>query len=280
MDKTDALPGLDGVTNFRELGGLPTRDGRRVRAGVVFRSGHWGRASASDQGELQRLGVRLVFDFRTDADLAHEGADQLPTGVHCIRLPTGDPAAADDARSLILSGDLDALRAHFGDGRAEQYMTRAAAELVTDRCEIYAVFLRRLAEPGCPPVLFHCSAGKDRAGWAASCLLLALGVAEEDVIGHYLVSNQAYDAGQQNAGLLQVDAEFLELIAPLTRVREEYVRGSLDATVQRWGGLEGYLEDGLGLRAEQRELLKQNWLTDGADARSELRSGEETKGSQ
>lgn len=262
MRTADTLPDLEGVTNFRELGGLPTRDGRLVRNQAVFRSGHWGGASEADLGELERLGVKLVFDFRTEADVAHEGADRLPTGVECVRVPTGDPAAADDARGLILSGDLDALRAHFGEGRAEQYMIRAAASLVTDRCDSYAVFLQRLAEPDCPPALFHCSAGKDRAGWAASCLLLALGVSEEDVISHYLVSNATYDAGQQNAGFALADSELFALVAPLTKVREEYVRASLDATVERWGGLEGYLEDGLGLRPEQRETLKQNWLTD------------------
>ena len=279
MKTPDALAGLEGVTNFRELGGLPTREGRWVRSGFLFRSGHWGHASAADRSELQRLGVKLVFDFRTEADVAHEGADRLPQGVECVRLPTGDPAAADDARGLILSGDRDALRAHFGEGRAEQYMTRAAASLVTDRCDRYAAFLQRLADPGCPPALFHCSAGKDRAGWAASCLLLALGVAEEDVIAHYLVSNETYDAGQQNAGFSHVDPELVALVAPLIKVREEYVRGSIDAIVERWGGLEGYLEEGLGLRVEQRERLKQNWLTDETSARNAPAFGEETRGS-
>ena len=118
-----------------------------------------------------------------------------------------------------------------------------------------------------------------RLGWAASCLLLALGVAEEDVIAHYLVSNETYDAGQQNAGFSHVDPELVALVAPLTKVREEYVRGSIDATVERWGGLEGYLEEGLGLRVEQREHLKQNWLTDETSARNAPASGEATRGS-
>ena len=260
MDTRDALPALDGVTNFRELGGLPTAGGRRVRSGALFRSGHWGCASAGDLDELERRGVGVVVDFRTEQDVAHEGADLLPMGVEHVMLPTGDPAAADDARTLIMEGGLETLHEYFGDGRAVEYMTRAAAALVSDRGDSYAAFLKRLAEPGCPPALFHCSAGKDRAGWAASSLLLALGVEEEHVIAHYLVSNETFDVGKQNLGFPELDTEFVALLAPLMKVREEYVRASIDAAVAGWGSLEGYFREGLGLSAEQHEQLHRNWL--------------------
>ena len=260
MERISELPALDGVTNFRELGGLPTTDGRRVRPGALFRSGHWGRASDADLEELERRGVGLVLDFRTEQDVAHEGADRLPVGVECVVLPTGDPAAANDTRTLIMGGNLDTLREHFGDGRAVEYMTRAAAALVTDRGDSYSTFLKRLAQPRCPPALFHCSAGKDRAGWAASSLLLALGVEEEAVIAHYLVSNETFDVGKQNLGFPQLGAELSALLMPLTKVREEYVRASIDAASECWGGLEGYFHEGLGLSAEELEQLKRNWL--------------------
>ena len=260
MNAPGVLPGLDGVTNFRELGGLPADGGRSVRGGALFRSGHWGRASDADLAELARRGVGVVFDFRTDEDVAHEGADRLPAGVECVRLPTGDPAAADDTRTLILEGTRETLHEHFGEGRAVAYMTRGAAALVTERCETYATFLKRLAEPGCPPALFHCSAGKDRAGWAASALLLALGVEEEHVIAHYLISNQTFDVGKQNLGFPQLDDELVALLEPLTKVRAEYVQGSIAAAVARWGSLAGYFREGLGLGAEEHEQLKQNWL--------------------
>lgn len=260
MQTSRALATLDGVTNFRELGGLPTRDGRHVRPGALFRSGHWGRASAADIAELQRLGVGLVLDFRTAQDVALEGADQLPGGTEHVLLPTGDPASADDVRTLIMESDIATLREHFGSGRAEQYMTRAAAALVTERRDSYAAFLQRLAEPDCPAALFHCSAGKDRAGWAASVLLLALGVEQEQVIEHYLVSNETFDANHLNRGLPQADPEVVSLVAPLTKVREEYVQASIDAANELWGSLEGYCSAGLGLSAARHQQLLRNWL--------------------
>jgi len=260
MPTSKPLPTLESINNFRELGGLPTEDGRSVRPGALFRSGHWGHASEADQGALERLGVRVVFDFRTAQDIEHDGADRLPAGTEQVLIPTGDPAAGEDTRTLIVEGSLETLREHFGDGRAVAYMTRGAAALVTERPDSYTRFLKRLAEPDCPPALFHCSAGKDRAGWAASSLLLALGVVRESVIEHYLLSNETFDANKQNLGLPQADPEVLELVRPLTKVRAEYVQASIEAAEKRWGSLEGYFREGLGLSAAEHEQLRRNWL--------------------
>ena len=260
MPTANPLPKLDSINNFRELGGLPTEDGRQVRSRALFRSGHWGHASEADQEELARLGVRVVIDFRSAQDIEHDGSDRLPPGTELVLIPTGDPAAADDTRTLIVEGSLETLREHFGDGRAEQYMIRGASALVTERPDSYTRFFRRLAEPGCPPALFHCSAGKDRAGWAASSLLLALGVVREHVFDHYLLSNETFDANRQNLGLPQADPEVLELVRPLTKVRAEYLEASIRTAEERWGSLDGYFHEGLGLSDEALEQLRTNWL--------------------
>lgn len=254
------LPKLERVTNFRELGGLETRDGQRVRRGRVFRSGHWGRASEADVARLATLGVGIVVDFRSERDLAHEGRDRLPPGCAHLHLPMGDPAAQIDAREILMSGDLGLVREHFGDGRAVEYMRAGAAKLAVERLGEYGRFLAALAEPGCPPALFHCSAGKDRAGWAASSLLLALGVVEEQVVEHYLVSNRTYDHGVQHGALPNLPEEAIELVRPLMQVRAEYVRASIEAACARFGSLDGYFRDGLGISPEQRAQLRANWL--------------------
>ncbi|MEZ4215251.1 MAG: tyrosine-protein phosphatase [Myxococcota bacterium] len=254
------LPALERVANFRELGGLATRDGRRVRRARVFRSGHWGRASAADVAALDALGVAVVVDFRSEKDVAHEGADRLPDGCAHLHLPTADPAAHLDTRDIILSGDAALVRAHFGDGRAERSMRASAEKLAVERTDVFGAFLAKLAEPGCPPALFHCSAGKDRAGWAASCLLLALGVGEDDVVEHYLVSNRTYDAAMQHGALPALPDEVLALVRPLLQVRAEYAHAAIGAARARFGTLDAYFREGLGLADEQREQLRANWL--------------------
>ncbi len=118
MSAAHALPELEHVTNFRELGGLATRDGRRVRRRRLFRSSHWGQASAADVDVLRELGVTLVIDFRSENDVSIEGADRLPDGTRHVSLATSDPATGTDIRVLIAEANLDELRERFGDGRA------------------------------------------------------------------------------------------------------------------------------------------------------------------
>ena len=255
-----SLPALENVTNFRELGGLPTADGRRVRPGFVFRSGHWGRASGGDVEHLGKLGVGLVVDFRSKKDWEHEGEDRLPEGCDLLSLAASDPAGQTDTRELIMSGDIEALREHFGDNRGDAFMERGARRLVLDHTEVYAAFLARLAEPNCPRALFHCSAGKDRAGWAASSFLLALGVPLEHVSEHYLISNKTYDTGKQHGILPAIDSEITELLRPLMGVKASYLHASVDAACERFGSLDGYYRDGLSLSEAQLDQLRSNWL--------------------
>ena len=252
------LPKLEGVTNFRELGGIPTRHGGRVRWRRIFRSGHWGGATASDLTIMRELEIGRVFDFRSDLDLSYDGHDQLPSGVDHVNLPTTDPAMAVDIRELIRDGGTDKLRDMFGDGRAHAYMTDHAGRLVTERLDIYRGFLLGMAEPDSPAVLFHCSAGKDRAGWAGSCVLLALGVDEEEVVEHYLLSNKHFeiDAGDRD----RVDSEIGELLKPLMGVRREYVQASFAAAHEVFGSIDDYLRKGLGLTDAELEQLRANWL--------------------
>lgn len=258
MADTTPLPPLENVTNFRELGGIATRDGRRVRRRRLFRSGHWGGASPGDVAALEQLGVGLVLDFRSDHDVALEGPDQLPAGTRHVSLATVDPAAGTDLRVLIEQGDLSTLREQFGDGGAHEYMRRGAAKLVSDRTEPFGQFLAHLCEPDVASALFHCSAGKDRAGWAASTVLLALGVEEKTVSEHYLLSNAHFEPDQQRGW--RPPSEIRELLQPLVRVEAAYFEASLEAVHETFGGLDGYFRDGLGLSDRQLEQLRSNWL--------------------
>jgi protein-tyrosine phosphatase len=255
-----SLPSLETVTNFRELGGLPAHGNREVRHRRLFRSGHWGAANDADREHMGALGIRIVFDFRSDEDIEIEGADRLPPGTELVRLAASDPAGALDLRSLIMESAPEALHEHFGEGRAAEKMCQGAARLVSERCAVYSEFVQRLAEPNAPAALFHCSAGKDRAGWAASVLLLALGVAEPEVREHYLLSNVHYQPRAQQGMRRELSAEVGALLQPLLRVAPEYIGASLDAVTEHFGSVEAYLRDGLGLSELMQKQLHENWL--------------------
>ncbi len=227
--------------------------------GRVFRSGHLAHSSDRDTEELSGLGIRRVFDFRTVGDIEKDGADRLPEGASHLRLPMPDPASGDDIRELIKRDDPKIMHQVFGDGRAVAMMVQAAASLVRERREPYALFLRELAELGAAPSLFHCSAGKDRAGWAASLLLLTLGVPEDQVVEQYLLSNREMEAIRDRLATAD-SVRWGELLEPLIGVKIEYIQASFDAVQDEWGSFDRYLHEGLGISDAQREALRRQLL--------------------
>lgn len=242
------------IANFRDLGGHTTRDGRTLRKGRLFRSGHLAHASDDDIADLARLGIETIFDFRSDGDIEIDGRDRLPDEVAHVRLPMPDPAVGDDLRAKLREGDADQMQAVFGNGGAEAMMKRSAAGLVRERVEPYSEFIQKLAESDALPALFHCSAGKDRAGWAGSLVLLTLGVDEAQVIEQYLLSNREIE--QILARLeTQREAEWGDLLRPLIEVRQEYIVASFEAVQDGWGSFDRYLRAGLGLSEQARAAL-------------------------
>jgi protein-tyrosine phosphatase len=236
---------LEGVRNFRDIGGHRTVDGRVVRSGRVYRAAHFAQATDADLATLERLGIRVVIDFRGPHDIADEGEDRLPDGAVLVSIPMYDPARGADIRTLLYHSPPELLAERYGNGRSAQAMARGAAAFVTDaeRVEQYGLMLRTIIEADAPAVI-HCSAGKDRTGWGASLMLLALGVPEQTVIEHYLESNLHRRPSARLAELERAGFD-LSILQPFFEVREEYKRAALDALEARWGGIEGYVRDGL-----------------------------------
>jgi protein-tyrosine phosphatase len=173
---------LEGAQNFRDLGGWPAHAGRRVRWGRVFRSDSLSELTAADLARLERLGLRLVCDFRGDAEVEQEPnrlAGRAPFAYW--RQPLGDRSVQPaEWRRRFESGD-------FGEIDAS-WLTRSYRGMIDDCArEIGAVFRRLAGEQGLPAVL-HCTAGKDRTGVAAALLLLLLGVPREHVIEDYALT--------------------------------------------------------------------------------------------
>jgi len=250
------------------MGGHTTRDGARVAVGRLFRSGHLAHATSADLSRLAELDLRKIFDFRNLADIEAEGSDRLPGSAEHTRLPMPDPAKDEDLRTIIQGTKPEGLQKVFGDGKAAAMMVQFAATLVRDRREPYRQFLAELATSNSLPALFHCSAGKDRAGWAGSLVLLTLGADADQVVQQYLLSNRAMDAlreriesDDRDSGLTEKQRQaWGSLMLPFLEVRREYIAASFKAIQEGWGSFDRYLMEGLGITQEQREQLRQGLL--------------------
>jgi protein-tyrosine phosphatase len=258
-----AEPRFDGVRNFRDVGGLPTSDGRRVRCGRLYRSGHLAHASESDAAFLASLGLHTVFDFRNASDLRLEGPDVVLPGVRNINMPLSDPAAGAEFWSIVRHGDMDALRSVLGDGRAVRRMTNSYRTLILDRTAEHGLMLELIAEHASVPTLLHCAAGKDRAGTAIAIVLLAVGVEPDVIERDYLESNAVHRRYhiRRGSGTAPVTPEVMELLSPLFEARAEYLATALDTIDEQWGSVDRYLAEGLGCTDSRRERLRGLLLT-------------------
>jgi protein-tyrosine phosphatase len=255
-------PELAGVRNFRDVGGLPTVDGRRVRHGRLFRSGHLAHATEEDATFLSSLGLHTIFDFRNAADQKLEGPDVELPGVRNVNLPLTDPADGSEFWKMVRDGDVEQLRGHLGDGKAANRMIGSYRTIVKDRTAEHSHVLHALAEDSVP-ALMHCAAGKDRAGLSIAVTLLALDVERDAIVADYLESNathRRYKVRRNGSSEAARSPEVMELLSPLFDARAEYLTAAFETIEETWGGIDAYLERGLGVTPEQRERLRERLL--------------------
>ncbi|WP_369231433.1 tyrosine-protein phosphatase [Streptomyces sp. R21] len=255
-------PELAGVRNFRDVGGLPTVDGRRVRLGVLFRSGHLAHATEDDAAFLTSLGLHTIFDFRNAADQKLEGPDVELPGVRNVNLPLSDPADGSGFWKMVRDGEIDQLREILGDGKAANRMIVSYRTIIKERTAEHSQVLRALADDSAP-ALMHCAAGKDRAGLSIAVTLLALGVEREAIVADYLESNathRRYKVHRSSTSAAAYSPEVMELLSPLFDARAEYLTAAFETIDQTWGDVDTYLETGLGLTPELRERLRERLL--------------------
>ncbi|MET7676225.1 tyrosine-protein phosphatase [Streptomyces seoulensis] len=252
-------PDLSAVRNFRDVGGLPTVDGRKVRHGVLFRSGHLAHATEEDAAFLSSLGLHTVFDFRNSADQRLEGPDVELPGVRNVNVPLSDPADGAEFWRMVRDGDLDQLREILSDGKAAGRMIESYRRIVTERTAEHSRVLHALAEDSVP-ALMHCAAGKDRAGISVAVTLLAVGVERDAITADYLESNAKHRRYKVRRSGDQAGAytpEVMELLSPLFDARAEYLAAAFDSIEDTWGGVDAYLERGLRLSGQARERLRE-----------------------
>ncbi len=250
---------LQGARNFRDLGGYATSDGRRVRWGRLYRSDALDQLSDADLEHLSRLGIRLVCDLRSAAE-REAAPDRLPPARRpaLAWLPIGgegfDPG---ELQRRILSGDLEGLD-------LAELLVEANRSFAREGSPPVAALFERLADPAQLPALVHCTGGKDRAGFAAALVLLALGVPRESVFDDYLLTNyftheetERRLRGIRLASLFRTDPE---RVRPLLGARRAYLEAGLGAIDERWGSFEAYLAQALGVGPERRQRLRANLL--------------------
>lgn len=250
---------LRGPANFRDLGGYATADGRQVRWGRLYRSDDLSSLTSEDIRYLSSLDLQLICDFRSERERVERPSRPIEPGPPQtldipIEVEGTDPGAM---RRKIRTGGITALE-------LERTMLDAYRAFVTDHAAEFAAMFRRLEQPGSLPTLVHCTAGKDRTGFASALVLLALGVPRDIVIEDYLRTNVYLESFRRFVlrwiplySLFRTDPEDL---LPLLEARREYLEAALDVIDENHGSVDAYLAGALGVNAAQLEVLRAKLL--------------------
>jgi len=265
---------IDGVVNFRDLGGYATQDKRSVRWGLIYRAGQLDRPSAHGTNSLKALNIATVVDLRFSEETERSPTDwqAMPDARRLawqqFYFQEGNQVGA--AKTITLSwqdaletGDVHAVR----DAMRDNYPTKLYSHK-----GVYRAMLDSLIE-GNVPLVFHCAAGKDRTGVGAAIILALLGVSYDDIIEDYLLTQQVtenlyerFRAGgatshEGHSDFQQRLANYPQaLVAPVFDADPSYITTLLDYVDNKYQTFAHYAEQVLDFGTPQVEQLKAKLL--------------------
>jgi protein-tyrosine phosphatase len=237
---------LSSQPNFRDLGGIPSRTGKTVRPGLIFRSGDLFNLSPEDTAILEDVGLRTIVDFRSDREILKR-PDAPNAGLkNYLHFPIED-AAREKAMQLFNERNADGLK---------NLLVEDYRRMVTDHADAFRDFFSAIENPDNLPLVFHCAAGKDRTGLAAWFLLAALDVPGEVIREEYLATNVFSKSFADKIVKKTSENGFNgEIIRPLLEVRDEYINAALEVIEERYGGMNRFLEVDLQVNAEKLKKI-------------------------
>jgi protein-tyrosine phosphatase len=254
VDGEDGGLGLVGAPNARDIGGLVTADGRRVRTGLLYRASALGRLTDEDVVALRRLGLRTVVDLRDVSEVELAPPDRLPEPLPEITaLPIYDPEhpVFTYVSAVLLGHDTRGYTALAEEGTPGAMMAIYRWFVTGEAARAsFGAAVRLVADPEALPALLHCSAGKDRTGWLTAIVLTVLGVDRAAIETEYLVSNLL--AAELNEAILAAMRERRpdldeDALRPVFEARLEYLEAAYAEVERVYGTFDAYLRDGLGL---------------------------------
>ena len=275
--KNERILNIEGVINFRDLGGYKTSDGRTVKWGQLYRSAQLDRMSEKGVADMASMGIKVVVDLRF-SDETHK----YPTMMAAVpeaeilswhdQLDEQEKTKSDESNDVLRSWK--ASLASNDPVKVREAMRVNYPKKLYSHREIYRKMLLRLAS-GELPLVFHCAAGKDRTGVAAALILSLLGVSDEQIVQDYLLTQQEIqhlleDWMSGGAGHEDDPDDFQKKLAsyprnvvqPVFDADQSYIETLLNYVVETYGGFHQYAFKVLELTTDDIEKLKYRLLTD------------------
>jgi protein-tyrosine phosphatase len=255
--------GIASIPNLRDAGGYMNSDGAVVRRRLAYRSSGLNPISPDDMKKIARLGLKTAFDLRT-ADEAKRRPDELPAVVKRVWLNVlADAEESGPALLEKLLHDPKEANAALGGGKVEAMFEQAYRDFISlpSAKRAYSELFISLGQRDQLPSLYHCSTGKDRTGWASAALLTLLGVPKDTVIEDFMRSNEyILPAYKREIDAFVAAGGDRWIMLAIIGVKKEYLESSFDELQKRYGTIESYFAEGLGIDAAGQAALRHLYL--------------------
>lgn len=239
--------------NLRDIGGLPTVDGRVVRRGRLYRSGYLSELTAAELDVVRGLGLRTIVDLRRPAEVELRPNPDIP-GAERVHVSTSE----DDNEFAVLAANLTD---PVVTARAAEYPVAYNRNIVVRSIHRFRPVFAAAVDPDRHALLFHCTAGKDRTGFVAAVLLRLLGVDEALVRADYVLTNEVRRewiavrlelfrqriATERGVPPESVTEEDLAPSRVVIEAASDYIQAALDAVPEVHGSWDDFRRDGLGI---------------------------------
>ena len=235
---------LEGASNFRDLGGYRASDGRVVRWRQIFRSNHLGHLTEADTDIVRSVGLKRVFDFRGREERTAAACGLAEVAVHSLPI---EPTVVAALRARHAAGTLSS-------ADAREIMRESYRNYVRHNTHSFRALFAHLLQDHAPLVI-HCTAGKDRTGFACALVLHTLGVPDNVIAEDYLLTNRFYRRDPSSAVDLPDDVR-----EAIGSVEASYLAAAFGAIHADYGDLDRYVKEGLGLGENERATLKNRYL--------------------
>ena len=245
---------VDGVANFRDLGGYEGKDGKCVKWGVLLRSAAHDGLSDAGVEMIKEIQLKTVVDYRSEDEVLR-GPDREVEGVEYLHIRPLEEAGVTDILTINTDTKENAMAGLAAINKF--FATNKGAH------KAYHNLLKLLLEERVPLVQ-HCTAGKDRVGVGSALILSILGVDEATIMEDYLLSNYGQISASKLAGGLPpgmtLTPEQIEVFKVLSMVRAEYLGAFFAEAKANYGTIENFVVEALGISKEEMVKLQDLYL--------------------
>ncbi|MFM1969277.1 MAG: hypothetical protein RL152_654, partial [Bacteroidota bacterium] len=240
--------------NFRDLGGLISTTGKRVKWGVIFRCGDMGTLSESDLVLIKNLRVKTVVDLRNEQEIK-TSPDKYPTDVSVKRVWSSISPEQSQGMSAFYKLIMNP---NATSKQVDSLFTTFYAQMPLNARAYKPLFEELTALKNDSSLLFHCTAGKDRTGLGSALILYALGIPEDIIIQEYFLSNRyTKDILAKSPMMAKLPVEVATVLAG---VQPHYIQASLAAIKNQYGSVKNFFKQELGFRESDFLALQDKFL--------------------